>query len=121
MYRQISIEKRKSEKLSPLFYGPYEVIVKVGSVAYKLKLPKGAKVHPTFHVSLLKRCPDPNITPAHPPNEVTKNRVEREPTFILDRRMIRKKKEERLSLKFWSNGKMKVQMKLCGRIETSSS
>lgn len=45
-YRQSSVEKHKSEKLSLHFFGPYEVIAKVGLVAYTLKLTKGTRVHP---------------------------------------------------------------------------
>ena len=43
-------------KLSPRFIGPYEVIEKVGPMAYKLALPpKLEKIHNVFHVSLLRR------------------------------------------------------------------
>ena len=46
----------KNGKLSPRFIGPYEVIEKVGPVAYRLTLPLDLeKVHNVFHVSMLRR------------------------------------------------------------------
>ena len=46
----------KKGKLSPRFIGPYEVIEKVGLVAYRLALPpKLEKIHNVFHVSMLRR------------------------------------------------------------------
>ena len=47
---------RKNGKLSPKFISPYEVIEKVGPVAYKLALPPDLeKIHNVFHVSILRR------------------------------------------------------------------
>ena len=46
----------KNVKLSPRFIGPYEVIEKVGPVAYHLALPPELeKIHNVFHVSMLRR------------------------------------------------------------------
>jgi len=40
--------------LVPRYDGPFEVIRKMGVVAYRLKLLERLKLHPTFHVSYLK-------------------------------------------------------------------
>ncbi|XP_070046059.1 uncharacterized protein [Nicotiana tomentosiformis] len=43
-------------KLSPRLIGPYEVLDRVGPVAYKLALlPELEKIHNVFHVSMLRR------------------------------------------------------------------
>ena len=46
----------KRGKLSPRFIGPYEIVSKVGPVAYRLKLPPELLgIHDTFHVSMLRK------------------------------------------------------------------
>jgi hypothetical protein len=50
-YKQQSTAARVSHKLVAKYYGPYQVLVKVGTVAYKLNLPPQSMIHPVFHVS----------------------------------------------------------------------
>ena len=54
-----------NQKLLPRYVGPFPVIKKVGQVAYKLELPANMKMHPVFHVGLLK--PYHSDGRAHPP------------------------------------------------------
>ncbi|GJX41461.1 putative reverse transcriptase domain-containing protein [Tanacetum coccineum] len=47
----------KRGKLNPRYVGPFKLLEKVGSVAYKLELPQElSRVHHTFHVVNLKKC-----------------------------------------------------------------
>ena len=45
----------KYSKLEPRYCGPFESLVKLGQVAYRLALPPTIKVHNVFHVSILNK------------------------------------------------------------------
>ncbi|GJW86440.1 hypothetical protein Tco_0161780 [Tanacetum coccineum] len=47
----------KKGKLAPRYVGPFEILKRIGPVAYRLRLPEELSgVHDTFHVSNLKKC-----------------------------------------------------------------
>ena len=52
----------KRGKLSPRFIGPFEILQRIGIVAYRLALPPSMSgVHEVFHVSMLRKyTPDPS-------------------------------------------------------------
>ena len=52
----------KRGKLSPSYIGPFEIVERVGPVAYRLDLPEElSRVHNVFHISMLRKyIPDPS-------------------------------------------------------------
>ena len=60
-YIQSSVAPRSNQKLAYSFFGPFKILAKVGTVAYKLALPPECKKHPVVHVSQLKKHVPPPI------------------------------------------------------------
>nr|KYP63732.1 Transposon Ty3-G Gag-Pol polyprotein [Cajanus cajan] len=88
-YRQHSVALRKHQKLGLRYFGPFPIIKKIGSVAYKLLLPASAKIHSVFHVSLLKKCKGNHQTPYLPlPLLTNEFGPVVQPSRILDSRTI---------------------------------
>lgn len=44
----------RGEKLAKRYYGPFRIVERIGAAAYRLQLPKRARVHSVFHCSMLK-------------------------------------------------------------------
>lgn len=84
-YRQQSLARRPCDKLAARFYGPFEILEKVGPVAYKLQLPPSRKINPVFHISQLKRVyGSVFISTPIPPQLNSVLELETEPEDLLD-------------------------------------
>ena len=90
-YRQQTVFKRASHKLANIFYGPFAIEKRIGKLVYQLKLPASSRIHPVFHVSLLKKnigdarvsCRD--LLPLNDDGDVVL-----EPEEIIDTRWVKK-------------------------------
>ena len=69
--KNVTLKNPSSKKLLPLWVGPFEIIERIGKVAYKLKLSAEMRMHNVFHVSLLKAYrSDGNRIPPPIPEEI---------------------------------------------------
>jgi hypothetical protein len=83
-YIQSSLAPRSNQKLAFQYFGPFTILNRVGSVAYKLDLPASSKIHPIFHVSQLKKAISPTIVVAQLPQSLEGLQI---PEKILQRRL----------------------------------
>ena len=72
------------------FFWPYQLLEKVGKVAYRLNLLEGAKVHPIFHVSQLKKHVSQALVQSELLAMDADGLIVKEPVQILARRMSKK-------------------------------
>ncbi|XP_076920850.1 uncharacterized protein LOC143582092 [Bidens hawaiensis] len=84
----------KRGKLNPMYIKPFEILDKIGPLAYKLKLPQELSgIHETFHVSNMKKCLA-DETLIIPPDDI---RVDHKLHFV----------EEPLSIEDWKIQKLR--------------
>lgn len=86
-----SVVTRANRKLAFRFYGPFQILARVGEVAYKLALPATSLIHPVIHVSQLKKAlaPSESVQSSLPVFQIDYNK-QPVPSQILDRRFVRK-------------------------------
>ena len=97
----------KKGKLAPRYVGPFEILEKVGELAYRLALPTSMSgVHNVFHISMLRKyVPDESHVIDHSTIEVKENATfVVEPVRILDRstRKLRRREVELVKV-LWSH------------------
>nr|GEV57562.1 putative reverse transcriptase domain-containing protein [Tanacetum cinerariifolium] len=98
----------KRGKLNPRYIGPFKILAKVGTIAYRLELPEQlSRVHSTFHVSNLKKClsDEPLDIPLDQIHVDDKLNLIEEPVEIMDRKVKRLKQSRILIVKVHWNSR----------------
>ena len=76
-------------KLSPKYIGPFEILDRIGEVAYRLALPPAlSSIHNVFHVSMLRKyIPDSSHVVSYEPLHLQKDLTYEEyPVRIVDKK-----------------------------------
>ncbi|KAA0060773.1 pol protein [Cucumis melo var. makuwa] len=90
----------KKGKLSPRFVGPFEILERIGPVAYRLALPPSfSAVHDVFHVSMLRRyVADPTHVVDFEPLQISENLSYKEQPVEILAREVKKLRSREISL-----------------------
>jgi hypothetical protein len=100
-------------KLAPRFCGPFEILARIGPVAYQLALPANLRIHNVFHVSLLKNY-------IHDPTHMIDwNLVQAEPEGDFQVELLRILDRRKITLRNKVVAQVKVQWKHFSREEAT--
>jgi len=86
--RNLQLKATKSRKLVPKWLGPFTVLERISSVAYRLDLPAVMRCHDVFHASLLKQYTQNGNVQPPPVPEMIDGHLEFEVERILDHRVV---------------------------------
>lgn len=104
----------KKWKLRPRFIGPFEILERVGNVAYMLALlPELAAVHNVFHISMLRKyVHDPDHIVSYASLDINKDMTYEETPAVILERKVHTLRNKDIPL-------VKVQWNRCGREEAT--
>ncbi|KAJ3688355.1 hypothetical protein LUZ61_017519 [Rhynchospora tenuis] len=93
-YKQLTLTGGGNQKLNAKYCGPFEILERIGQLAYKLNLPASSQVHPVIHVSQLKQ----HISRKHKPSPFlpwlgSDGTLRIAPEMIVGRRLIQRNNE----------------------------
>ncbi|XP_061628312.1 uncharacterized protein LOC133477511 [Phyllopteryx taeniolatus] len=75
----------ESRKLTPRFIGPFPITELINPTSVQLKLPQALKIHPTFHLSLLKPVSTCALSPSAVPSPQTPRVIDNPPACTVSR------------------------------------
>ncbi|XP_023904375.1 uncharacterized protein LOC112016101 [Quercus suber] len=86
-YRQFSLRVKGHTKISPRFFGPFQIVQCIGEVAYKVALPKDCPIQLVFHISCLRQKLGAQVIPLPSlPSMDSAGILQLEPVAILQQR-----------------------------------
>jgi hypothetical protein len=99
--KNFQLPKDLSHKFLGPYASPFKLLKKKFPNIYKLKLPKNLRVHPTFHVFLLKPVTCDTSRPnrehnSRPPPDLVHNELEFEMDAVLKSKQLREQEREYL-------------------------
>ena len=75
---------RGHNKFSPRFFGPFQIVQRIGEEAYKVALPEDCPIHLVFHISCLRQKLGAQVTPLRSlPSKDSAGILQPEPIAIL--------------------------------------